>query len=49
MWFNLTNRRKNVTTITVDDQLIEEVISVTHCQNAQEAIINVASNHDGMK
>jgi hypothetical protein len=35
----VTKRRKNVTTITLDDQLIEEVISVSYCQNAQEAII----------
>lgn len=34
-----------MTTITLDDQLIEEVISVSHCQNAQEAIISVVMGY----
>jgi Arc/MetJ family transcription regulator len=34
-----------MTTITLDDQLIEEVISVSHYQNAQEAVVKILAEY----
>jgi len=34
-----------MTTITIDDNLINELIAVSHYQNAQEAVIKVLSDY----
>jgi hypothetical protein len=34
-----------MTTIAIDQKLINEVIAVSHYQNAQEAVINILSNY----
>jgi hypothetical protein len=34
-----------MTTITIDDQLINEVIAVSHYQNAQEAVIKILADY----
>lgn len=34
-----------MTTITIDDQLINEVIAASHYQNAQEAVIKVLADY----
>ncbi len=34
-----------MTTITIDDQLINEVISVSHYQNAQEAVVKILADY----
>jgi hypothetical protein len=33
-----------MTTITLDDALINEVITVSHNQNAQEAVVNILAD-----
>lgn len=34
-----------MTTITIDDYLINEVIAVSHYQNAQEAVIKILADY----
>ncbi len=34
-----------MTTITLDDQLISEVITVSHYQNAQEAVTKILADY----
>ena len=34
-----------MTTITIDDDLIHEIITVSHYQNAQEAVIKILSDY----
>lgn len=34
-----------MTTITIDDELINEVITVSHYENAQEAVINILASY----
>jgi Arc/MetJ family transcription regulator len=34
-----------MTTITIDDQLINEVIAVSHYQNDQEAVIKILADY----
>lgn len=34
-----------MTTIIIDDQLINEVIAVSHYQNTQEAVIKILADH----
>jgi len=34
-----------MTIITIDDELINEIIAVSHYQNAQEAVIQILSNY----
>jgi Arc/MetJ family transcription regulator len=34
-----------MTTITIDDQLINEVIAVSHYQNSQEAVIKILADY----
>ena len=34
-----------MTTITIDDQLINEVIAVSHYQNAQEAVVKILADY----
>jgi Arc/MetJ family transcription regulator len=34
-----------MTTITIDEQLINEVISVSHYQNAQEAVVKILADY----
>jgi hypothetical protein len=36
---------KTMTIITIDDELIKEIIAVSHYENAQEAVINILSNY----
>jgi hypothetical protein len=36
---------KTMTIITIDDELINEIIAVSHYENAQEAVINILSNY----
>ena len=34
-----------MTIITIDDELINEIIAVSHYENAQEAVIKILSNY----
>ena len=34
-----------MTTISIDDATINELVSVSHCKNAQEAIINLINDY----
>lgn len=34
-----------MTMITIDDELINEIIAVSHYENPQEAVINILSNY----
>jgi hypothetical protein len=34
-----------MTTITLDDQLIKQIITVSHDQNAQEAVIKILADY----
>lgn len=36
---------KTMTIITIDDELINEIIAVSHYENAQEAVIKILSNY----
>ena len=34
-----------MTTISIDDEIINELVSVSHCQNAQEAIMKIINDY----
>lgn len=34
-----------MTTISIDDAMINELVAISHCQNAQEAIINLINDY----
>lgn len=34
-----------MTTITIDDEMINELVAVSHFKNAQEAVIKIASDY----
>ena len=34
-----------MTTITIDDEMINELVAVSHFKNAQEAVINIVSDY----
>lgn len=34
-----------MTTITIDDDLIHEIITVSHYQNAQEAVVKILAEY----
>lgn len=38
-----------MTTISIDDVLINEVIAVSHYQNAQEAVVNILADYLAQK
>jgi hypothetical protein len=40
-----TTENKTMTIITIDDELINEIIAVSHYENAQEAVIKILSNY----
>ena len=41
---NITEN-KTMNIITIDDELINEIIAVSHYENAQEAVIKILSNY----
>jgi len=42
---NTEDKAMTTTTIAINQNLINEVIAVSHYQNAQEAVINILSNY----
>ncbi len=34
-----------MTTISIDDEIINELVSVSHCKNAQEAIMKIINDY----
>jgi hypothetical protein len=40
-----SEREKTMTTITIDDEMISELVAVSHFKNAQEAVIKILTDY----